>query len=151
MGLMLLDQNDTLRTAGFTGFSASALEQVQVEIGEGPGIDASERAGTIAVADLGEAPCYGRLWRRLAHTGVRAVLASPVRVWGNVIGNLNAVRNQAHRWTETEIRANEAYAKVIGVTFDLAAHMAEAGRTDHPEPTPFDRSDPIDRRSDGRP
>src|SRR5215213_9024559 len=104
VGLMLLDQHDALRPAGFTGFAASALEQVQIEIGEGPGIDASKRAETIAVTDLAEAPCYARLWRRLANTGVRAVLASPVRVWGNVIGNLNAVRSQPHRWTETEIR-----------------------------------------------
>src|SRR5215213_1222103 len=37
VGLMLLDQHDALRPAGFTGFAASALEQVQIEIGEGPG------------------------------------------------------------------------------------------------------------------
>jgi hypothetical protein len=72
------------------------------------------RPESIAVADLAQARPYARLWRRLANTGVRAVLASPVRVWGNVIGNLNAVRHHAHRWTATEIRANEAYAKVIG-------------------------------------
>jgi signal transduction protein with GAF and PtsI domain len=150
VGLMLLDQHDALRPAGFTGFAASAFEQVQIEIGEGPGIDASERAETIAVTDLAQAPCYARLWRRLANTGVRAVLASPVRVWGNVIGNLNAVRRQAHRWTETEIRANDAYAKVIGVTFDLAAQTVDAGRTHHPEPgLEAALSDPADRRTDG--
>jgi len=134
VGLMLLAHHDNLRSAGFTASPASALEQVQIEIGEGPGIDASERAETIAVTDLAEASAYARLWRRLANTGVRAVLASPVLVRGNVIGNLNAVRNQAHRWTETEIRANEAYARVVGVTFDLAAHTVEAGQAHHPEP-----------------
>ena len=152
VGLMLLDQHDALRTAGFTGSSASALEQVQIEIGEGPGIDASERAETIAVADLAEACCYARLWRRLADTGVRAVLASPVWVWGNVIGNLNAIRHKAHQWTETEIRANEAYAKVIGVTFDLAAHTAAADQAHRPEPgLRPDLSDLADRKADGRP
>jgi len=99
---------------------------VQTEIGEGPGIDASERAETIRATDLAEAPLLRQGVVRLANTGVRAVLASPVRVWGNVIGNLNAVRHQAHRWTETEIRANDAYAKVIGVTFDLAAQTVDA-------------------------
>jgi len=134
VGLMLLDQHDSLRTAGFTSLPASTLEHVQVELGEGPGIDASERAESVAVADLAEVPRYARLWRRVADSGVRAVLASPVRVWGSVIGNLNAVRNRAHRWTETEIRANEAYAKVVGVTFDLAVKTVDAGRNHVPEP-----------------
>jgi len=150
VGLMLLDQHDAPRTAGFTGFRASELEAVQVEIGEGPGIDASERAETVAVADLADAPSYARLWRRLADTGVRAVLASPVRVWDTVIGNLNAIRKDAHRWTQVEIRANEAYAKVIGVIFHLAAQTMDAGRTSHPEPGLHpDLSDFADRRSEG--
>jgi GAF domain-containing protein len=134
VGLMLLDHDDALRTAGFTNPPASALERVQAEIGEGPGIDASEREETVAVADLAEAPGYAGLWRRIAATGVRAVLASPVRVWGSVVGNLNAVRHRAHRWTEMEIRANEAYARVIGVTLDLAVQTVDSGRSHHPEP-----------------
>ena len=134
VGLMLLDHDDTLRAAGFTSPATSALENLQAEIGEGPGIDASNRAETVAVADLAEAPGYEALWRRVADTGVRAVLASPVWVWGNVVGNLNAVRRRAHRWTETEIRANEAYAKVIGVTLDLAVQTIDAGRAQSPEP-----------------
>ncbi len=97
--------------AGFTDPPAFALEHGQAEIGEGPGVEASERAETIAVTDLAEDPGYVRLWRRIAETGVRAVLASPVWVRGSVVGNLNAVRHRAHRWTEMEIRANEAYAK----------------------------------------
>ena len=152
VGLMLLDQQHTLRTAGYTGSTASELEQVQIEIGEGPGIDASESAETVAVADLAESPSYARLWRRLANSGVRAVLASPVRVWGRVIGNLNAIRKEAHRWTENEIRANEAYAKVIGMAFDLAARTVDVGRTHQPEPgLRPDVSDFADRKSDGRP
>ena len=67
-------------------------------------------------------------------------------------GDLNAVRHRAHRWTETEIRANEAYAKVIGVTFDLAANTVDAGRTHQPEPgLRPDLADLADRKADGLP
>jgi GAF domain-containing protein len=132
VGLMLLDQHDALRIAGFTSSPASVLEHVQIEIGEGPGIDASERAETVAVADLAESPEYAELWRQVAETGIRAVLASPVWVWGSVVGNLNAVRHEAHRWTETEIRANEAYAKVVGVTLDLAVQTVDSARSSQP-------------------
>lgn len=128
IGLMLLDQHDALRTAGFTGLPTSTLERVQIELDEGPGIDASRRGTTIAVSDLAEAPAYGELWRRTADTGIRAVLSSPVRVWGAVIGNLNAVRHESHRWTPTEIRGNEAYAKVVGVTLDLAVRTVDSAR-----------------------
>ena len=51
-----------------------------------------------------------------------------------MVGNLNAVRHRAHRWTEMEIRANEAYAKVIGVTLDLAVQTVDAGRTKQSAP-----------------
>jgi GAF domain-containing protein len=120
IGLMLLDDTERLRAAGFTNGPASVLEQVQVELGLGPGIDASRRAESIAVDDLAEAPDYAGLWRRTARTGIRAVLASPIRVSGTVVGNLNAVRDRAHHWSFDEIRANEAYARVVGVTLDLA-------------------------------
>jgi hypothetical protein len=45
---------------------------------------------------------------------------------------------------------NDAYAKVIGVTFDLAAQTVDAGRTHHPE-TGLHAAllDPADRRTDG--
>jgi GAF domain-containing protein len=81
VGLMLLDDHDALRAAGYTDPPTSALEHVQAEIGEGPGIDAATRAETVAVADLAETSRYSALWRRIADSGVRAVLASPVRVW----------------------------------------------------------------------
>ena len=126
VGLMLLDQHDALRTAGFTGLPTSALERIQIELDEGPGIDASRRGTTIAVSDLADSPGYGELWRRVSGTGIRAVLSSPVWVWGSVIGNLNAVRHDRHRWTSTEIRGNDAYAKVIGVTLDLAVRTVDA-------------------------
>jgi GAF domain-containing protein len=120
IGLMLLDDTDRLRMAGFTSGPAAALEQVQVELGLGPGIDASRRAETVAVEDLAQAADYASLWQRTARIGVRAVLASPVWVSGTVVGNLNALRDRAHRWSRDEIRANEAYARVIGITLDLA-------------------------------
>ena len=149
VGLMLFDQHDALRTAGFSNSPASALEQVQAELGEGPGIDASTGKKSVAVADLAEAPTYAGLWRRVSDSGIRAVLASPVWVWGSVIGNLNAVRNRAHRWTETEIRANEAYAKVVGATFDLAVQTVDAGRDRLPEPgLRPNLPDPVDREPD---
>lgn len=53
---------------------------------------------------------------------------------GSVVGNLNAVRHRSREWTEIEVRAKKAYAKVIGVTLDLAVQTVEAGRTQQPEP-----------------
>jgi hypothetical protein len=80
------------------------------------------------------------------------VLSSPVWVWGTVIGNLDAIRIGAHRWTETETRANEAYAKVVSVTLDLAVQTVDAGRNHQPEPgLRPDLPDTVDREPDKGP
>lgn len=129
VGLLLVDEHNQLQTAAFTDPPASALEDLQVLLGEGPGMDSWTSGQTVAVTDLETVPGYATLWADLAKSGIRSVLSAPIAVHGAMVGNLNLARHRAHVWSVEEIRAAETYAKVIGVTLDLAARTASsAGR-----------------------
>lgn len=129
VGLMLLDDRDQLRRVGATHAVADRLETAQSEAGQGPGVDSVRTGKIVAVADLSAAPDYGDLWNRVSDTGVRAVLSSPVRVDQEPIGNLNAVLYRPHTWSGSQLRANQAYADVIGLALKTVAQARNtAGR-----------------------
>jgi GAF domain-containing protein len=77
--------------------------------------------------DLSEPGRYPQLWHRLAGSGVRAVLSSPIRLDHAVIGNLNATLGRRHAWTPAQLRANQAYADVIGLALRASAQALDAG------------------------
>jgi GAF domain-containing protein len=133
-GLLLVDDHNRLRTVGFTDQPASTLDDSQLEIGQGPGIDSWQRHETVAVTDLAAVPAYNALWTRICACGVRAVLSLPLHSQGVMIGSLNLVRNRAHAWTAIEIRAGQACAKVVSVTLALAATVSHTAHD--PDGTP---------------
>ncbi|GAB3922501.1 hypothetical protein GCM10011575_42980 [Microlunatus endophyticus] len=129
VGLMLLDDRDRLHRVGATDEIADLLERAQAESGEGPGVESQRTGAAVAVADLSTSDRYPLLQSRVQGSGIRAVLSSPVRVDQQTIGNLNAVLLRAHTWTEPQLRANQAYADVIGLALKTVAQArATAGR-----------------------
>ena len=129
VGLMLLDDRDRLHRVGATDEVADLLERAQAESGEGPGVESQRTGAAVAVTDLSTSDRYPLLQSRVQDSGIRAVLSSPVRVDQQTIGNLNAVLLRAHTWTEPQLRANQAYADVIGLALKTVARArATAGR-----------------------
>jgi len=141
VGLMLLDEHDELVTVGASDEASGRLERVQQRLRIGPAWDSMSTGQPIAVADLavplGEHQDYTVVWQALQdadngdHSGgstgasaascVRAVLSVPVRSRGDMVGNLNAICEQAGPWTRRRIRAVQAYADVIGTLLTLSA------------------------------
>lgn len=122
VGILLLDDADRVRCAAATGRAAEALERAQERIVVGPGIDALTGRDVVAVADLADEPRYEPLWQEIAGHGIRAVLAAPVRLDGQVVGNLNALDPEPHVWSGAPRRAAEACAAIVGQLLGLAAH-----------------------------
>ena len=137
VGLMLLDEQDSLRVAGASDEVSAALEHSQQRLGEGPGIDCVRFDRTVAVEDLGTSPQYAAVWRWLRQYAendggsetpvVRAVLSVPVRVHGAIVGTLNALRLEPVRWGSDHVRAVEAYAGIVGVLIRLGRQERRAG------------------------
>jgi GAF domain-containing protein len=121
VGLSLLDDADRVRPVAFMGHAAKVLEFAQEQTYVGPGIDVLTDRATVAVEDLADDPRYARLQQEVGDRGIRAVLAVPVRLDGQVVGNLNAVVPTPHVWSAAQRRAAEALANVVGQLLLLAA------------------------------
>ena len=76
---------------------------------------------TVTVEDLATDSRYERLWQEVTDCGIRGVLAVPVRLDGQVVGNLNALVTTPHVWSVGQQRAAEALAGVVGQLLLLAA------------------------------
>lgn len=126
VGLMLLDEEDKPRVATATDAAAGLLEDLQTELGEGPGMETLRTGKTIAVDDLATSGRYPRLSRSLAGSQIAAVLSSPIRVDDTIAGNFNAALSRPHDWTEAQIKANDAYANLIGMALRVSARAAKA-------------------------
>jgi GAF domain-containing protein len=148
VGLMLLDDHDDLLAAGSSDERGFRLETVQIQLGMGPAFDAMQQSRSVAVTDLSTNSQYAALWAGLPHSGARAVLSCPLRARGGVVGNFEAGRVLAHDWTAAEIRRAETYARVIGLTLDLAAETSVVGKgAPRGDEEGFDRKDrrmPVD-------
>ncbi|WP_250007755.1 GAF domain-containing protein [Actinoplanes sp. M2I2] len=144
VGLILLDEHNSVRVAGVSDAAGAALERCQQQLGQGPAIDCMRNDTVVRVTDLAEAPDYAALWQSIQaaaeHTddrtprvpSARAVLSVPVRVAGNVVGTLNALRSRPHDWTPEEVTAVEAYAGLMGVLLRLGSGLDSAVRTPPP-------------------
>jgi GAF domain-containing protein len=124
VGLMLLDDQDGLQAVGASDALSMAFAAAQELLAEGPGMDAVRWNRSVDVRDLADATTYRRLWGAVEGSGTRALLSSPVRVAGELVGNLNAILCHPHPWSAGEIRAIEAYADVIGLLLALTAQAS---------------------------
>jgi GAF domain-containing protein len=121
VGAMLLDGDGPLRVLGASDDVSSAIEAAQIETGTGPGIDAVRTGSTVTVDDIATDGRYRELRERIGHVEVGALLASPIRFRGAVVGNLNAITTRPRSWSSGQIKAHEAYARVVGVLLNLVA------------------------------
>ncbi|HET8589927.1 MAG TPA: GAF domain-containing protein [Nakamurella sp.] len=124
VGLLLLDAAGALRTVASTGPGADSLERAEEDLGVGPGVDALRTAAPVVVDDLAAIPSYAQLWDLVADDGVRAVVCSPVRSGGEVVGTLSVTLPQTHHWAPREVAAIGAFAEVTGTLLALIARSA---------------------------
>jgi len=124
VGILLLDDADRVRSVAASGRAAEAVETAQERVGVGPGVDALVGKAMVAVEDVAAEPRHGALWQEIAGCGVRAVLAAPIWLDGQVVGVLNAVTADPHVWSDPQRRAAEAVAGIVGAMLGLAARPA---------------------------
>ncbi len=127
VGVLLVDEDERLRTVASSRPVADELEQAQQQLGVGPGVDSVRTSATVAVDDLYGHDAYQPLAAAVASSGVRAVLSAPVWVNDMVAGNLNAFRFDAYQWTAADIKAAESYAGVVATMLQLSAKVQKPG------------------------
>jgi GAF domain-containing protein len=92
-GVMLVHGNQQAETAASTDPIIEAIDQVQIECREGPGLAVSERS-TIIVADTTMESRWEKWAGKVAALGVRSVLTARLSTGNTDIGTLNLFHSQ---------------------------------------------------------
>ena len=121
VGVLLLDEDDRLRSVASSAPVAAAVELAQERTGVGPGVDTVRRKTTVAVADLRHVERYAPLLEQLGEQQVGAIVSAPIWVNGAVAGNLNAIRGGPYEWTADDVTAVETYAHVLATLLQFNA------------------------------
>jgi GAF domain-containing protein len=127
-GLMLLTEDDVLRYAVASDERGRILETIQQQVGEGPCVDAFERAEVTVAADVTNDerwPSFGRLARQ--HS-LRGVLGVPVDLEHGAVGTLNVYSTQRHDWDEGEVEAIQAYSRIVASVLRTAVEARLQGQ-----------------------
>ncbi len=89
-GLMLVDAFGDLQVVASTNEQADFVELMQLNAGAGPCIESFTTGTAVAVADIDE---FGTQWPQFRSAalqkGFRSVLATPMRLRGDVLGTMN--------------------------------------------------------------
>jgi GAF domain-containing protein len=125
-GLMIADEESSLRYVAASDGPGRVLEVVQVETGEGPCVDAFVSGMVTTTDDLRAEPRWPAISTILLRNGVRAVIGVPVRLGGVPVGSLDVYRDHPHQWDDSERAALVRYSDVIETTLSaaMAAHRA---------------------------
>jgi len=130
-GLMVADAQGVLRYTVATDGPSKQLEDIQLEVGEGPCVLSFVRDELVATDDAGRDPRWPLVADRIGELGVRGMLGVPVRLAGIPVGSLDVYLNEPHAWDESEQRALARYGAVVeamletAVTADRAGELAE--------------------------
>lgn len=134
-GMALMNKDGHQGVIGASGPLATRLEDLQFELGEGPGLDASRANTPVLDADLttsGMARWPGFGPAALA-AGVRAVLALPLQSGAVQMGALCLYRSTPGRWDNAGTATALAYADAAVAVLLLLQAQTQPEPALHPE------------------
>ena len=116
-GMALMSDDGHQGVIGSSGPLAAQMEDLQFELGEGPGLDASRANSAVVHPDL-RATAMAR-WPGFGPAalaaGVRAVFALPLQVGAIRLGSLGLYRSSPGRLDDDETASAQAYAEAAVV------------------------------------
>jgi GAF domain-containing protein len=98
-GLMLLDPDQLLRNVAVSDRRVDHLEQLQVQHGEGPCLDAFEEKALVDAADLADEERWPTFAPAAVGRGLRAVLASPIPYNRHAVGVVAVFSATVRPWS----------------------------------------------------
>ena len=113
-GLMLIDPDQLLRNVADSDERIGHLEELQIDHGEGPCVDAFEAKTLVDTEDLAGETRWPKFSPATVERGLRAVLASPIPYNQHAIGVVVVF------WAKVHPRSSEGELALVAFT-DLAA------------------------------
>ena len=114
-GLLLADHRGELRVVAASSEAARLLEQLQVQLGQGPCLDCFRSGRAVTATDLGGDQRWPRFADAAAQAGFGAVQALPMRLRDQVIGALNLFRAAPGDFDPVNMRVGQALADVATI------------------------------------
>lgn len=111
-GVMLGDDQGNLRFTSTSGGVLNQLEQLQIELDEGPCLLAFRKAGTVLAPDLRSDGRFPQFGPRAVDAGMAAVYSFPMHIDGTVFGALNLFAGEPGEFTDDQIEVGRVFADV---------------------------------------
>jgi GAF domain-containing protein len=124
-GVMVEDDQSHLRFISTSDDTLRTLEQLQIELGEGPCLLAYQKADQVIASDLSDDPRFPRFGILAVAAGLRAVYSFPMVQGGQPIGAMNLYRSSPGPLTDEHISIGQMFADVA------AAFIVHAREDDH--------------------
>jgi len=149
-GIMLADNDGTLRSASASDQRAQALEDSQERFAASPCAQAFSTGRPVVMCDATLEPRWGEVRHAFAEARIRSGLSVPVRLGAGPIGTLDVYAVAPGGWDETEVSALQAYAGVVATLVGAAARATVEGRLAEQLHVALDSSAPAEpREADG--
>jgi GAF domain-containing protein len=111
--LSLLDEQGELRWVAASDAAVELVERAQLDLGEGPCLEAVASDRVVATADLAGDGRWPRTSTIARQHRLRAVLAAPIVLDEVPMGSLSLYASEVRRWSQADLQAAEAYAAVV--------------------------------------
>ena len=127
-GIMLADNDGTLRSASASDQRAQTLEDSQERLAAGPCVQAFATGRPAVMCDATLEPRWGEVTHAFAEVRIRSGLSVPMRLEGRPIGTLDMYAAAPGGWDETEVSALQTYAGVVAALLGAAARATVKSR-----------------------
>src|SRR5215216_4230422 len=126
-GLMLIDPDQLLRNVAVSDRRVHDLEELQIEHGEGPCVDAFEDKTLVDTEDLAAEARWPNFSPAAVDRGLRAVLASPIPYNQQAIGVVVVFSAKAQPWSPEGELALVAFTDLAALTIANTLQSEERG------------------------
>jgi signal transduction protein with GAF and PtsI domain len=150
-GIMLADNDGTLRSASASDQRAQTLEDSQERFAAGPCAQAFTTGRPVVMRDATLEPRWGEVTHAFAEVRIRSGLSVPLRLGAGPIGTLDVYAAAPGGWDETEVSALQAYAGVVATLLGAVARATVKSRLAEQLQAALDSSAPAEpaRVADG--
>ena len=111
-GVMLVDDNDDLRFVSSSDEVLKHLEDLQIELDEGPCLRAYKTAEQVFAPDLRDDSRFPKFGPRAVDAGMLAVFSYPLHYEEQVFGALNLYRTEPGKLDENQRKLGAAFADI---------------------------------------
>ena len=125
-GIMVEDDDGDLRFMSTSDETLRALEQLQIELDEGPCLEAYRTGNQVMASDLRSDPRFRRFGPLAIRAGMQAVYSFPLMIQGDTpIGAFNLYRSSPGPLTDEQTLIGQVFAEVA------SAFIVHAREDDH--------------------